>query len=181
MFFDVLKAFDKVWHAGLLYKLFRMGVPDCLIHTIKDFLTDRSFRYRVDGTLSTSRQIKAGVPQGSVLSPTLFSLFTSDIPTLSPAKLALFADDTALYVRGVSLKLVARLLQTAANTIGEWFCKWGIEVNPAKSAAMLFSRGSGKISPPALSLYGKNIPWVNSVRYLGLTFDKRLTFQKHVR
>ncbi|MBL2440209.1 reverse transcriptase family protein, partial [Klebsiella pneumoniae] len=69
LFFDVAKAFDKVWHNGLIFKLFNMGVPDSLVLIIRDFLSNRSFRYRVEGTRSSPRSLTAGVPQGSVLSP----------------------------------------------------------------------------------------------------------------
>ncbi|CAH2049018.1 unnamed protein product, partial [Iphiclides podalirius] len=89
LFFDVAKAFDKVWHNDLLYKLYTLKVPDRLVHTIRAFLLNRSFRYRVEGTLSTSRRLTAGVPQGSCLSPLLFTLYTSDIPRDPHVNLAL--------------------------------------------------------------------------------------------
>ncbi|CAH2210540.1 jg4829, partial [Pararge aegeria aegeria] len=97
VFFDIVKAFDRVWHAGLLYKLHYLGVPARLVRFLRAFLTDRIFRYRIDGTLSSPRPIRAGVPHGSLLSPLFYALFTSDIPRDLPAtvKLAQFADDTA--------------------------------------------------------------------------------------
>ncbi|GBP92119.1 Probable RNA-directed DNA polymerase from transposon BS [Eumeta japonica] len=100
VFFDVAKAFDRVWHAGLVYKLHSLQVPDRLIFIIQNFLSNRYFTFRHERTHSTRRLIRAGVPQGSALSPLLYSAYTNDIPRpTSGVQLALFADDTALYYK----------------------------------------------------------------------------------
>lgn len=183
LFFDVAKAFDKVWHNGLLYKLYTLGVPDRLVRIIRDYLSNRSFRYRIDGALSSPHPIKAGVPQGSVLAPLLFSLYTSDIPTMKgKTKLALFADDTALYRTGRSPSAITRDLQSAADALGAWFRKWRIEVNPDKSAAIVFSRHGTKhpLFRP-IRMLGSQIPWELTTKYLGVTLDKNLTFRPHIK
>ncbi|CAB3230818.1 unnamed protein product [Arctia plantaginis] len=158
LFFDVAKAFDKVWHNGLIYKLYTMGVPHRLVLIIRDYLSNRSFRYRVEGSLSSPHPIRAGVPQGSVLSPILFPLFTSDIPKHRLVQTALFADDTAIYCSGIDPSSVARKLQTAANALGAWFRKWRIEVNPEKSQAVLFHRRQFRLYPlekaPQIRMFG---------------------------
>ncbi|GBP64414.1 Probable RNA-directed DNA polymerase from transposon BS [Eumeta japonica] len=99
VFFDVAKAFDRVWHAGLIYKLYSLQVPDRLIITIQNYLANRHFTFRHERTHSTRRLIRAGVPQGSTLSPLLYSAYTNDVPrpSSSGVQLALFADDTALF------------------------------------------------------------------------------------
>ncbi|GBP20900.1 Probable RNA-directed DNA polymerase from transposon BS [Eumeta japonica] len=99
VFFDVAKAFDRVWHAGLIYKLYSLQVPDRLIITIQNYLANRYFTFRHERTHSTRRLIRAGVPQGSTLSPLLYSAYTNDIPrpSSSGVQLALFADNTALF------------------------------------------------------------------------------------
>ncbi|GBP29609.1 Probable RNA-directed DNA polymerase from transposon X-element [Eumeta japonica] len=100
VFFDVAKAFDRVWHAGLVYKLYSLQVPDRLIFIIQNFLSNRHFTFRHERTHSTRRLIRAGVPQGSALSPLLYSAYTNDIPRPSSGvQLALFADDTALFYK----------------------------------------------------------------------------------
>lgn len=186
LFFDVAKAFDKVWHNGLIYKLYQLNVPDRLVLILRDYLTDRSFRYRVEGSRSSPHPIRAGVPQGSVLSPILYSLYTNDFPRTPKVEVALFADDTALYTRGSDRKAVCRRLQSAAISLGEWFKKWRIEVNPEKSAAMYFTKGN--LETPTfrtvdnpIFLFDRPIPWVKHVKYLGVTLDMRLSFHKHVR
>ena len=80
IFFDILKAFDKVWHAGLIYKLIYLGVPVYIIRFIKNFLSDRVFKVKVNDTFSRSHTITCFVPQGSVLGQLLFLVFIGDIP-----------------------------------------------------------------------------------------------------
>ncbi|KAJ8737082.1 hypothetical protein PYW07_000353 [Mythimna separata] len=182
LYFDIAKAFDKVWHNGLIYKLYQLGVPDRLVLIMRDFLSNRSFRYRIEGALSSPHPIRAGVPQGSVVSPLAFTLYTSDIPKDSRAQLALFADDTAIYYTGRDPKAIARKLQTSANTLGEWFRKWRIEVNPDKSQAVLYSKQRQSVTPPPpITMYGKPIPWEKQAKYLGVILDQHLTFSEHIR
>ena len=87
---DVEKAFDNVWHNGLIHKLFQFGFPLYLVKIVKSFLTGRSFKVLVNGTSSDLQVIPAGVPQDSVLAPILYNIFTS----FSGCHSAMFADDT---------------------------------------------------------------------------------------
>ena len=80
IFFDVASAFDKVWHNGLLYKLALLKKPFEIIIAIEDLLKDRHFSVKVGKAFSTLRKIECGVPQGAVLSLTLFSLYINSVP-----------------------------------------------------------------------------------------------------
>lgn len=183
LFFDLAKAFDKVWHNGLVYKLYDLKLPDRLVLIIKDFLSNRLFRYRVEGTRSSLRTVTAGVPQGSVLAPLLFSLYTSDIPRHPQVSLALYADDTAIYVTDIHNHTIRRkLLQDATDALGDWFRKWRMDVNPEKSTAVYFSRTNAyyRSIQPNIRMFGKPIPWANKVKYLGVTLDCRLNFKAHI-
>lgn len=184
IFLDVAKAFDKVWHNGLVYKLYLLGMPDRLVLTIRDFLRDRSFCYRLEGTYSDPHPITAGVPQGSVLSPTLYSLFTNDIPRHPQVHLGLFADDTALYTTHCKYAIIRKYLQEAITDLGRWFNLWRIEVNPEKSTAIVFhptdrATTDSRLAP--IQMFGRPIPWADEVKYLGVTLDRRLTFRSHIR
>ncbi|GBP87163.1 Probable RNA-directed DNA polymerase from transposon BS [Eumeta japonica] len=109
VFFDVAKAFDRVWHAGLIYKLYKLELPDRLVIIIHHYLSNRHFSFRLDNTYSSMRPIRAGVPQGSTLSPLLYSAYVNDIPRPSTGvQLALFADDTALYLRSNCIEIFSR-------------------------------------------------------------------------
>jgi hypothetical protein len=97
VFLDVAKAFDTVWVEGLLYKLTVLNFPPYLVKTISSYLQCRTFQMIFQSTTSTCHGMRAGVAQGGVVSPVLFSLYVNDIPTPSRhVQLALYADDTAL-------------------------------------------------------------------------------------
>src|SRR5699024_8366394 len=80
VFLDVAKAFDKVWHEGLLHKFIAARFPISLVKLVKSFLEERKFRVKIGNARSSARTIQAGVPQGSLLSPFLYAIFTADAP-----------------------------------------------------------------------------------------------------
>ena len=90
------KAFDKVWHEGLIYKLRSYGVQSKLIDLLKDYVSNRKQRVIINGASSSWRPIKSGVPQGSVLGPLLFLEFINDLPEYLICNPKLFADDISL-------------------------------------------------------------------------------------
>ncbi|GBP40971.1 Probable RNA-directed DNA polymerase from transposon BS [Eumeta japonica] len=145
---------------------------------------------RHERTHSTRRLIRAGVPQGSTLSPLLYSAYTNDVPrpSSSGVQLALFADDTALFYgsRNRSTRFTLLPLQRAIDELGQWFRKWRIEVNPDKSASIQFKYGKIRSrlivdkNTPNLKMLDANIPWQRNYKYLGITLDKNLHFQDHI-
>ncbi len=94
---DISKAFDRVWHAGLLHKLSSYGVTGPFLNIIKSFLSNRVIRVVLDGQSSVDYSINAGVPQGSLLGPILFLIFINDLPDNIIQQLAIYADDTTIY------------------------------------------------------------------------------------
>jgi retron-type reverse transcriptase len=175
IFLDVAKAFDTVWHDGLVHKLHTAGVPLAMVKLLNSFLEDRKFHARIGNVLSTVREIEAGVPQGSVLSPTLYAIFTADIPKPDETKIALYADDTAILARSESPEQVSELLRRAVESLESWFRLWRIDVNPDKSSAILFTRRRHR-PDGEIVMFDRPIPWKTEARYLGITFDNHLRF-----
>ena len=91
---DISKVFDRVWHKGLLAKLPMFGLHNNLIKWIASFLSERSIAISVNGFLSEPHSTNSGVPQGSVITPVLFILFTNDLPSSTSSSIYFFADDT---------------------------------------------------------------------------------------
>jgi len=177
---DFEKAFDKVWHPGLIFKLIKCGVPTQLIKIVKSFLCTRNFQIKIGPNLSSSRNIDAGVPQGSCLSPHLFAVYLNDMPCHQNSKLALFADDTLLYSIGNTNNSVIKKLQNQIDLILPWLDQWRISINPSKTTAIIFSN---KRPIHTLKLKIRNIPinWSNSFKYLGIRIDNNLNFAKHIK
>ena len=94
---DISKAFDRVWHAGLLHKLKSYGISGQIFGLISSFLSNRWLRVVLDGKSSQEYPVNAGVPQGSILGPTLFLLYINDLPDDVICNIAIYADDTTLY------------------------------------------------------------------------------------
>lgn len=186
VFLDVAKAFDKVWHEGLLHKLLDAGFPIGLVQIIRSYLENRKFRAKIGTTRSTMKDITSGVPQGSILSPFLFAIFMSDVPKPVDADstTALYADDTAVLVRSGSAETVTRKLQENLDRLEEWFTRWRIEVNAAKSSAVLFTkkrtRDNRVIDPDGeVFMFDTPIPWRSEAKYLGVTLDRGMTCKTH--
>ncbi|GFX26545.1 probable RNA-directed DNA polymerase from transposon BS [Trichonephila clavipes] len=116
LFVDIAKAFDKIWHDGLLSKMMRLGFSDQLIKIIHSYLNSREFRVRVENSLSTPRPILSEVPQGSLLGPKLLNLYINDIPKAAEVHLTMYADDTSSYTptgdNGKTVTSVSRLRST---------------------------------------------------------------------
>lgn len=179
---DVEKAYDSVWHEAILHKMLLGNFPMMLVKTISSFLKDRTFQVLVNGCLSDRMHVPFGVPQGSVLSPVLYNIFSADVIKVDGVQYYFFADDTGFLVSNRDPTVVVDKLQQAQDSIQEYHRKWKVKVNPAKSQAIFFTRRrSCRYLPQRqVTCSGVNIPWSQSVGYLGVTLDKKLNFGCHV-
>ncbi|GBO42031.1 putative RNA-directed DNA polymerase from transposon X-element [Araneus ventricosus] len=124
VFLDVRKAFDRMWHNGLIYKFIQFKIPNYLIAILINYLRNRTFRVKLNHTLSDIGSIKAGTPQGSILSPLFYTIYTSDFPKTNQIMNCFFADDTAIIAQGSTINFVTHTLQKGLKNIKKWCTKW---------------------------------------------------------
>ena len=133
LFLDISKAFDKVWHAGLIYKLRQNGTCGDLINILNDFLTNRKQRVVLNGQCSSWVDIRAGVPQGSILGPLLFLIYVNDLPNGLKSECKLFADGTSLFSVAHDLNTSASDINNDLKLISDWAFQWKMSFNPDPS------------------------------------------------
>ena len=180
-FIDIEKAFDKVWHLGLLYNINSLKVPCYLGKWLANYLTNRTFMVRIANCLSNAQNIKTGVPQGSVLGPTLFNICFNDIVNvLKDVDIALYADDLSFWVASTSVNYINLKLQQNLGKIYEWMCKWRLKVSSNKTVSTLFNK-ENRFYQEKLNLKYSNVEISNekNPKFLGVTLDPGLRLHEY--
>ena len=179
VFFDLSCAYDSVWHLGLLYKLQQKGIRGKMLAWIREYLKNRSFKVLFEGAISPVHIIRSGVPQGAILSPTLFNVMLSDLPRVRGVTLAEYADDIAIYCSGPDLGEVQARIQAQVNQIFNWTQFWGFRLNPEKTKGLLFT--CKNVNYPHVRIDNVNIEFVRTYKYLGLLLDSpALGWKDHI-
>ena len=138
VFLDISKAFDRVWHAGLLHKLEQHGISGDLLRWIYSYLSNRTQSVVLNSVTSTAKSTSAGVPQGSVLGPLLFLIYVNDISENLQSLTRLFADDSSLFFSTSNIRDIEGILNHDLMILTQWARKWMVNFNPNKTEAMLF-------------------------------------------
>ena len=180
VFCDISKAFDKVWHKGILHKLKSYGIHGNLLKWFESYLNNRTQRVVINGQTSSSRTVSAGVPQGSVLGPLLFMIYINDIVENIDSNIRLFADDTSLYVIVDDPVVTADCLNNDLLRISTWAKKWKVSFNPNKTKSIQFSRKRNKSIKPELSMSGVKVQEVENHKHLGLIFQSNCQWDIHI-
>ena len=175
---DFSKAFDKVNHEKILYKLHRLGVRGQTLTWIKNFLDDRTQTVVLNGSSSDSIPVSSGVPQGSVLGPLLFLAYINDLPENISSKIRLFADDTAIYLTLTS-HLQSSTLQNDLRILEKWESDWDMEFNPSKCQVIHVTKRKTPI-PSQYYLHEVLLESVSSAKYLGVDISADLSWDAHV-
>jgi hypothetical protein len=182
VFLDISKAFDRVWHKGLLYKLKSCGISGRLLEWLKDYLTNRQQRVTINGVHSKWGKIGAGVPQGSVLGPLLFLIFINDIEhVLKHCKIRFFADDTCLFIEVDDPSTTADAINEDLEALNQWSNRWLVKFSPPKTEELIVSNKRNKPRHPVLYLDGTPVKRVNSHKHLGVTITNNLSWNEHIK
>ena len=181
VFLDISKAFDRVWHKGLLHKLYSFGIRGSLLDWFSDYLKDRCQRVVINGQSSEWKDIKAGVPQGSNLGPLLFLVFINDIVyVIHHCQIRLFADDTCLYITVDNREEAALLINEDIDNIQTWADQWLINFSAPKTKTLLISNKGTVDDHPNLVLQGQVIESVPGHKHLGIVLSHNLRWNAHI-
>ena len=180
---DFSKAFDSVWHPALFHKLISTGLPPCFARWTQSFLSDRRACVVFQNHTSCSFRVRRGVPQGSVLGPVLFFLFINDLPASLPSSVScsLYSDDLTIWSSSPSIPTALEATQRALFRLERWSEHWCLPLNPSKCEASFFSVDphQAHLQPNLLQL-GSRLRFNPTPTFLGVIFDRTLSFSKHV-
>ena len=171
VFCDISKAFDRVWHRGLIQKLYNIGIRGNLLTWFQNYLSNRQQRVVLHNTNSDWKPISAGVPQGSILGPLLFLIYINDIVNDISSAIRLFADDTSLYLIVDNPVTSADTINNDLQIINSWSTAWLVDFNPSKTESLIISRKNNKPLHPDISMNKIIIKNVEVHKHLGLTFS----------
>ena len=188
IFLDLEKAFDLMWRSGVILKLAEYGIKGRTLRWIRDFLTDRKIRVKIEDKYAEFKEQENGSPQGVVLSPTLFNVIADSLKQKLLAllikyrvDLSQFADDRAVWKEGTNVDELIRIVQIILLAIEEWTNReWGFLISPGKSQVILFNAfGIDHTKLKKLVLDGRELEYTNVATFLGMNFDSYLTWKDH--
>ena len=174
-----------MWRKCVLQKLVQFGIEGNMLLWIQDFLTGRKIQVKLGTVLSDLRDCLNGSPQGAVLSPILFNLIINTLYEALeslPIDLSQFADDGAIWKCANKPKTAIKILQQALNIIHNWCKEWGFKISADKTKCVIFKlRFSTVQLVPKLQLGDKKLEFSADAKFLGMFFDHRLTWSKHIK
>ena len=180
---DFSKAFDSVWHPALYHKLILAGLPPCFARWTHSFLCDKRACVVFQNRKSCSFRDRRCVPQGSVLGPVLFFLFINNLPASLPSSIncSLYADDLAIRFSSPAVPIAVEATQEALFQLERLSDFWCLPLNPSKCEVSFFSMDPHQANPqPNLLLLNSRLRFNPTPAFLGVTFDRTLSFSKHV-
>lgn len=181
VFFDIEKAFDLTWRYKIMTTLMDWGIKGSICAFIQNFLSNRSFKAKVNGQFSNNKVLQNGIPQGSILSTTLFLVSINDIFVNidRPVQASLFADDLVVYVRGINVKSLMDVTQRTLDKLEAWCSTTGFKFSKDKTKCILFDRSRYQNPSSTLRLFSGPLEFVHHTKYLGVMFDSKLNWKMH--
>ena len=183
VFLDISKAFDKVWHEGLIFKLEQNGVSGSLLKLFQNYLNNRNPRVVLNGSSSEFSSIESRVPQGSILGPLLLLIYINDLEKNIKSNINFFADDTMLFSIVNDPHISASELNHDLDVINKWAYQWKLELNPdhlKQATEVLFSCKKNIPNHPPIFFNGIVVAKVKEQKHLGLILEPNLSFSKHL-
>ena len=182
VFLDISKAFDRVWHDGLIYKLKQCGVSGRFLALIISFLKDRKQRTVLNSQCSSWGDTTAGVPQGSTLGPLLFLVYINDLTTDLNCNVKLFADDTSLFTI-VQDPYSASDINHDLELLSRWAHNWRMSFNPdphKQAVELVLSTKRHEVDHPMIFFNDIPVEKVDEHKHLGVILDRKLSFSAHI-
>ena len=184
VYLDISKAFDRVWHESLIYKLRSCGVSGNLLSLLQSFLDNRKQCTVLNGRASKWGSISAGVPQGSILGPLFFLVYINDLTATIRYDMKLFADDTSLFRTANDLNQAAADMNHDLNSIRNWARQWRMLFNPdpmKQAVEITFSTKRNPINHPVLKFNNVPVAKVDEHKHLGMILDSKMSFASHIQ
>ena len=177
------QAFDTVNHYTLIEKLINTNTPNLITRFIANYIRGHKAFTQYKNKNSFKKQFKAGVPQGGVLSPTLFNIYMSDLPT--PPRdihVTTYADDITIYSSDKNYTMAQQRLQPYLEDVQTWTKANDLKLNASKTMTTLFTPDPAEYRDElSLQLDNTRLPTIRNPKILGLTFDPKLTFNEHIK
>ena len=180
IFLDLAKAFDSVSHNILLQKLQRYGIRGNVYNFFQSYLSSRSQFVKINDAESSLMNIEFGVPQGSILGPLLFLIYINDLPEATNFFIKLFADDTFLCSQNQNLLCLENEVNLELHKVFIWLASNKLTLNIGKSKFMFFSNKKKIKHELCIKINGKKLEKCVTYKYLGVIFDKNLSWQPHI-
>lgn len=182
VFLDLAKAFDTVPHDNLLHVLHQYGVRGTVWNLIKNYLSDRYQKLKVNNTFSKNQKIQMGIPQGTVMGPILFIIYMNSLLTLEVSgTLISYADDTVVLFKGKNWEETKEKTQLGLDRIKHWLESFKLTLNLSKTSYMAFSiTSANRPNFSHISINNCSIQEVSHVKYLGIIIDKHLKWNYHI-
>lgn len=181
VFLDISAAYDSVLLSVLRSKLRQLSIPTKMCQCICNFMSGRNVKLHIPGINSDPRTVWRGLPQGSVLSPLLYSIYTADLHSSlnSDCQVLQYADDLCLYIPTTSIDQATGSMQVSLNSLNHWLVSHGLSLSAPKSSVVVFTRK--RVIPDVhLEIDGSPIRVADRVKFLGVILDSKLSGVSHI-